>query len=194
MNVLAHLFLAAPHEGLMIGNFIGDHVKGRQLAQYPAPVALGVRHHRAIDAFTDQHPLVRQSAARLQPRYRRYAAVLVDIFYDHFLARHWAEFSAVPLRQFADQAYTLLLAHEPMMPAQAQRFLGYARQYDILVNYAQPAAITRVLQGMSRRAQFVSGMEHATEELLHYQAEFQAEFQAFFPELQAFAADFLTNQ
>lgn len=177
----------------MIGNFIGDHVKGRQLDQYPAPVALGVRQHRAIDSFTDQHPLVRQSAARLQPRYRRYAAVLVDIFYDHFLARLWLEYSAEPLRQFADQAYALLLAHEPMMPAQAQRFLGYARQYDILVNYAQPAAIARVLQGMSHRANFASGMEHATEELQRYEAEFQAEFRTFFPDLQAFAASFVTG-
>jgi len=188
MNFLAHLYLASPDEELMVGNFIADHVKGRSFARYGPGIAEGITMHRAIDDFSDTHPLVRQSAERLRPRYGRYGSVIVDIFYDHFLASNWPQYSPTPLAAFAEQTYQLLQRNEAMLPENSKRFLGYARQYDILTAYAQVEAIERVMLGMSRRAKFVSGMEYATEELNAFYLEFAAEFAQFFPDLQTFIA------
>jgi acyl carrier protein phosphodiesterase len=188
MNFLAHLFLAAPDEALMVGNFIADHVKGRDYDQYGPHVARGIRLHRAIDTFSDLHPLVRQSAARLRPRYRHYAGVIVDVFYDHFLASHWATYSPTPLPQFAEQAYNMMQKNWQVLPPNSRRFLAYAQQYDILVAYAQIPAIGRVMAGMSHRAKFGSEMAHATDELQAFYADFGQEFGDFFPQLQQFVA------
>jgi acyl carrier protein phosphodiesterase len=188
MNFLAHLFLAAPDEDLMVGNFIADHVKGRYYDQFGPGIGLGIRMHRAIDTFSDRHALVRQSAARLRPRHGHYAGVIVDVFYDHFLASQWTRYSSVPLLDFADQTYQLMQKNEAILPVNSLRFLFYARQYNILAAYAEVSAIGRVMAGMSRRAKFASQMQYATEELEAHYLEFAQEFNAFFPELQTFIA------
>jgi acyl carrier protein phosphodiesterase len=192
MNFLAHVYLSGNNSEVMLGNFIGDFVKGRELAPvYGAGVARGIQLHRAIDDFTDHHDVVRQSKDRLRPTYRHYSGVIVDIFYDHFLAAGWDQFSQEPLDQFAARVYQLVTDHQAIVPERVNMLLPHMMRGNWLVNYAHLDNIQRVLTGMSRRTSFDSKMELATEDLRRHYPEFKSEFDAFFPSLQAFCKEWL---
>lgn len=190
MNFLAHVYLSGNDEPAMVGNFIGDFVKGRNLTeQYGEGIARGIELHRAIDEFTDRHPIVKQSKARLWPTYRHYSAVIVDIFYDHYLAAGWSTYSDEPLEKYAERVYAIMARHDPILPEQVRHMLGYMSRGNWLVGYSYVEGIRRALTGMSRRATFESKMEQAVIDLkLHYE-EFQSDFGQFFPELEAFSAN-----
>jgi acyl carrier protein phosphodiesterase len=195
MNFLAHLFLAGPdatapaYADHLLGQFIADSVPGRQLAGYQPEVQAGIRAHRAIDTFTDQHLVVRRTTARLRAAgYGKYAGVVSDIFFDHFLACNFAEFSSESLPDFTQRVYALLASRAAEFPAPVQRFFPYLVQQNWLLGYAEVAGIARALHGLSRRASPGSGMETAGEELRRNYAAYQADFEEFFPQLQAFAA------
>jgi acyl carrier protein phosphodiesterase len=190
VNFLAHLHLSGDDEALMVGNFIGDFVRGRDLkAQFGEGIARGVELHRAIDAFTDRHPVVKQSKTRLWPTYRHYSSVIVDIFYDHFLAAGWSNYSGEPLEDYSQRAYRLMLRHEHILPDSVKHLLTHMTRGNWLLNYAQVEGIQRALTGMSRRASFESKMEQAINDLRSDYADFEEEFKLFFPELQRFAED-----
>ena len=192
MNFLAHLFLSGPpgsatYADVLVGNFIADSVPGRQLESYPPAVRVGIRLHRAIDTFTDQHPVVRRSTHRLRAAgYGKYAGVISDMFLDHFLARSFAEFSAEQLSDFARRVYALLTSRQGGMPPRVQHFLPYLTQQNWLLSYAEIEGIHRALGGLSRRASAGSGMETATMELEANYADYEADFRAFFPLLHDF--------
>jgi len=193
MNFLAHLYLAGPdatasaYADRLLGQFIADSVPGRHLEQYLPEVQAGIRQHRAIDVFTDQHPVVRRTTARLREAgYGKYAGVVGDMFYDHFLACNFDEFSPESLPDFTQRVYALLASRAAEFPAPVQRFFPYLVQQNWLLGYAEIAGIERALQGLSRRASPGSGMETAGEELRRNYAAYEADFQEFFPELQAF--------
>ena len=168
---------------MMIGNFIADSVKGSQMNSFSARVQQGIRLHRLIDTYTDNHPITLLSKERLRERYGKYAPVIADIFYDHFLAAHWTEYSKLGLRTYAEQTYKFLEGHYDMFPLRTQQFFNYMVKYDILVSYGKIEGIEKVMQGMSRRARFESGMETAAEELLKNYEDYKLEFKTFFPEL-----------
>jgi len=192
MNFLAHLCLSGHDPKIKVGNFIGDFVKGRDVYdRFEHPVAAGIELHREIDRFTDSHPVVKQSKTRLWPRYRHYSAVIVDLFYDHFLARLWPDFQPGYLTDFAADSYKTLLANRAILPEKVKTMLPYMMDGDWLSNYAHVEGIHQALSGMARRARFVSGMEQATSELKLYYTEFESEFRLFFPELQRFANGWL---
>jgi len=186
MNYLAHLYLSGTSEDLLIGNFIADSVKGKQYEQHPEEVQKGILLHRKIDTFTDQHPVVEKSKARLRSKYHKYAGVIVDIYYDHFLAVHWDEHSSLSLADYAQTIYTLLGNKIDMLPEKSAMFYGYMKRYDILNAYAKIEGVNQVLYGMSRRATFVSNMELATDELQEHYQLFEEEFRKFFAELKWF--------
>ena len=192
MNFLAHLFLsgspqAPTYADLLLGNFIADSVPGRQLETYSPAVQAGIRLHRAIDTFTDQHPVVRRGTGRLRAAgYGKYAGVVSDMFLDHFLARYFPEFSAEPLADFAPRVYGQLTARQAEMPARVQHFLPYLTRQNWLLGYAEPAGIARALTGLSRRASPGSGMETAVAELEANYGAYEADFREFFPALQAY--------
>ncbi|GAB2870945.1 acyl carrier protein phosphodiesterase [Hymenobacter ruber] len=194
MNFLAHLFLSgspnsATYSDVLLGNFIADSVPGRQLENYPPAVQTGIRLHRAIDTFTDQHPVVRRSTQRLREAgYGKYAGVISDMFLDHFLARNFPEFSPENLPDFTRRVYALLNSREAEMPPRVQQMLVYMVQHNWLLGYAEIEGIRRALSGLSRRASAGSGMETAATELVANYAEYEADFRAFFPELQAYVA------
>jgi acyl carrier protein phosphodiesterase len=193
MNFLAHLYLSGGNTDLLIGNFIGDSVTSRMRVLLAPEIQRGVLLHQAIDTFTDSHPVVRKSKERLRPRYRKYASVIVDVFYDHFLAKHWSKYSNKSLRSFADETYDFLEEHKNTFPPRSLHFYQYMRQTDVLVLYATVAGIDRVMKGMAHRASFESGMETCAEELQMHYIEFEKEFQLFFPDLVAEAAAFLSR-
>mgnify|MGYP002784603513 CR=1 FL=1 len=184
MNFLAHLYLSGSNPKLMVGNFIGDFVKGRTMVQQFEPeIIKGIELHRAIDAFTDTHPVVTQSKNRLRPMYRHYAPVIVDVFYDYYLARNWHLYHTVELSAFAVQAYTTLQFHHAILPERVQQMLPYMINGNWLVNYARVEGIQRALTGMSRRTTYISKMDEAINELRKYHDEFEEEFLTFFPQL-----------
>ncbi|NML64464.1 DUF479 domain-containing protein [Hymenobacter sp. RP-2-7] len=196
MNFLAHLLLAGPaaapdYAGRLVGQFIADSVPGRQLLAYPAAVQAGIRAHRAIDAFTDQHPLVRRTTARLRAAgLGKYAGVVADMFYDHLLARDFEAYSpAEALGPFTQRVYGVLGAHENLFPAAVQRFFPHLVQHNWLLGYARPEGLAQALRGLSRRATAGGAMATAGDELARHDAAYQADFAAFFPALQAWAAE-----
>jgi acyl carrier protein phosphodiesterase len=183
MNFLAHLYLSPTFDDAMIGNLMADFVKGNPAGLHNGEVCRGIALHRSIDTFTDAHPVVRESKARLSPTYRHYAGVIVDIFYDHFLAVHWGQYNGVPLPEFARRVYRLLDEKKPLLTDQMRMVARYMQEQNWLVGYAQLAGIERVFQGMARRTRFVSGMERATEDLRRDYLRYEGEFFRYFPEL-----------
>ncbi|MEW6469080.1 MAG: ACP phosphodiesterase [Bacteroidota bacterium] len=187
MNFLAHLYLSREEEELMIGNFIADSVKGRAFLNFSAGIRRGILLHRAIDHFTDQHPVTRTSVNRLRPAYGKYSGVIIDIFYDHFLAAGWSRFSEQPLADFSSSVQAVLVRHRPIMPLRSQQFLEYMIRKNIPMPYATLQGIEEVLYGMSRRAKFENRMYAAVGDLSAHYRDFGQEFELFFPELCRFA-------
>lgn len=184
MNFLAHIFLSGGHDKIMVGNFIGDFVKGKSaMEKFETEIIRGIELHRAIDEFTDKHPIVSESKNRLRPKYRHYSGVIVDVFYDHFLAKNWKDYHPVPLPDFAAQAYNTLRSFDKILPEDVKYMLPYMVKGNWLLNYSKIEGIHQALSGMSRRTKFQSKMEEASEELYLHFDEFQKEFNQFFPEL-----------
>lgn len=189
MNFLAHAYLSGEEEEILIGNFIADHVKGKQFLQYSEGIAKGILLHRQIDDFTDQHEIVKQSKARLRDKHRHYAGVVVDIFYDHFLAANWSSFHHEDLLSYSQQIYQIISKYQTLLPQKSLYFFQYMLKNQIFEAYTHIEGIHKVLTGMSRRTPFSSGMERASESLLMYYEEFQEEFYTFFPLLIDFVAE-----
>lgn len=196
MNFLAHLYLSGADEEIMVGNFIGDFVRGRTIyEQFPYKIALGIELHREIDEFTDNHPVVLESKIRLRPKYRHYAPVIVDMFYDHYLATNWSNYyPPQPLADYAQQSYQILKKFEELLPAQVKYLLPYMMEGNWLLNYSKPEGIHRALSGMAKRTPYDSKMDEAIEELnLHYK-DFENEFLNFFPDLMRMSTGFIENK
>jgi acyl carrier protein phosphodiesterase len=186
LNYLAHAFLSGPDEELLVGNFIADSVRGSQLHRYPAGVAAGIILHRQIDTFTDTHPVVQQTKDRLRPHYRKYAGVIADMFYDHFLAVNFHQYSPQPLSDYSRQVYEVVQRYQVLLPEKVKHFLPYMMEQNWLLNYATISGIHRSLSGLSRRTPFVSNMDTASAELETNYPLYEKDFQGFFPDLQAF--------
>lgn len=185
MNFLAHALLSGDDEGLLLGNFIADFVKGRQaLMAYEGRVREGILLHRAIDAFTDTHPVVSLSKQRLRGKYRHYSGVIVDVFYDHFLAASWESYHHTTLENFAQLFYEIVDRHLPSLPGDVRNFFPYMQRGNWLVNYGRTEGIGRALTGMSRRTPYESRMDEAVTDLIRFRDLFEKEFHSFFPDLQ----------
>lgn len=194
MNFLAHLYLSGDEDGIKIGNFIGDFVKGKQLEDYPKAVQDGIRLHREIDFFTDQHAIVMESKDRLRKKYRHYAGVIVDVYYDHFLANHWQRYHPQALSDFVSQSYALMEKHAASFPERAQYMLPYMTQHNWLEGYGYVEGIRRALSGMSRRTSFRSRMEEASQDLVSEYEHFEDEFLRFFPEISRHCTEWLKRE
>jgi acyl carrier protein phosphodiesterase len=191
MNFLAHLYLSGDDNKLMIGNFIGDFVKGKNaLEKFEPEIIRGIEMHRRIDAFTDTHPIVTESKNRLRPKYRHYAGVIVDVFYDHFLARNWSSYHPEVLPDYAARVYKLIESFDPILPLAVKNFLPYMVRGNWLVNYAQVEGIQRALTGMARRTPYDSKMDESVMDLVKHYDAFKNEFDSFFPELSKHAEKF----
>ncbi len=186
MNFLSHLYLAGDSEGLIIGNFIADSVKGSAFNQFSSEIKKGILLHRKIDSFTDSHPIVEQSKQRLREKYKKYSSVIVDIYYDHYLATNWDIYSDIELQEFIQGIYNIIKTNHSILPEKSAHFTKYMLQHNILFAYSKLEGIEQVLHGMSRRASFQSNMEFAIHDLKEHYTLFENEFKLFFPELQHF--------
>ncbi len=185
MNYLAHLYLSGDDPMIMIGNFIADHVKGKQFDLYSAEIKNGILLHRRIDEFTDQHPIVEQSKLLLRSYFHKYAPVIVDVFYDHFLARDWKEYHNQSLENYSNHVYDLMENHIELLPERARYMLTYMKKYNWLHGYATVNGMENALTGLSRRTKFPSKMEEAPEFLVQHYQLFEKHFKLFFEELQS---------
>lgn len=189
MNYLAHLYLAQGDRELMIGSLLGDFVKGSFQGLYTPGIRCGIDLHRRIDSYTDSHAIVRISKHRISPQRRRFAGIMVDLVYDHFLAAHWSDYSPLPLSAFSQQVYGMLLQYEAALPDALQRMLPAMMAEDWLTSYRELAHVGRSLNGISRRLKRQNNsLLNSVEELeWHYEA-LEADFQQFFPQLMQFVA------
>ena len=188
MNYLAHLYLSGSNDQLKIGNFIADHVKGSVIENYSGDVLAGIHFHRLIDAFTDQHPIVSITNARLRPDFRKYAPVISDVFFDHFLARNWSAYHHLPLEEFANNSYALMRANEMLLPARALHMLNYMESQNWLVHYASIAGIEKALTGLSKRTRFISNMDKAHLFLQEHYHDFENDFELFFKDIRLYVS------
>ena len=187
MNFLAHIYLSNDNELLTLGNFAGDAVKGKDYTHFPKAMQAGIRLHREIDTFTDAHPIVRQSTKRLHKNYSHYSGIIVDIFYDHFLAKNWERYSDIPLHTFVANFYNSLNKNVELLPERYKRLTPIMVKDNWLLSYKTIAGIQLVLNGMNRRTKGISKMNLATEELqMHYQ-DFEDDFTLFFEDLITFS-------
>jgi acyl carrier protein phosphodiesterase len=168
---------------------MADFVKGKDYQKYPAAIQKGILLHREIDHYTDQHRYVLTSKRRLQPRYRHYAGVIVDMYYDHFLANNFQQYHKEQLPNFCDFVYRTVYDHHHLLPAKVKHLIEHMSAGNWLLSYAQLSGIEQALGGISRRTKFDSGMEYAGFELRNHYQDFLREFMAFFPEVIRFAKD-----
>lgn len=195
MNFLAHAYLSGDNKKILLGNFIGDFIKGKQaLKKFEKEIIMGVELHRAIDEFTDSHPVVWESKNRLRPRYRHYAGVIADVFYDHFLATHWKDFHHQSLADFASDTYQTIQSFSDILPKEVKHILPYMMKGNWLVAYAKISGIHGALSGMASRTPYESKMEQASNDLKDHYEKFQEEFERFFPELKSFSEKWLVSQ
>lgn len=189
MNFLAHALLAGEVSADRVGGLLGDFIKGPLPAGLPPDLAAGVALHRAIDSFADRHPAFIRSRARVSAARRRVGGVLVDIFYDHVLARDWTEFGRGRLDDYTQGLYAAVPPHAAALPDKAREVVELMRTNDWLGSYCDINAVGRVIDRMAihrlRRANPLAG---GVEEFLADSGGFADDFRAFFPDALAFAA------
>jgi len=187
MNFLAHIYLSGDNKAVTIGNFIADGIRGKDYKKFPKGIQTGILLHRHIDTFTDAHITVRQSTKRLHKNYSHYSGVIVDILYDHFLAKNWKIYCDTPLDIYIDDFYNTLEDNFSILPTRVQKMMPYMIANNWLLSYASIDGITKVLEGMNRRTKNRSKMNLAVNELEEFYEEFEIEFTLFFKDLAIFS-------
>jgi len=187
MNYLAHILIAAPNLESRLGNFVADFMRGVDREDFSPGIMAGIRMHWKVDQYTDAHPVFKRSRARLPVEHRRFAGILIDIFYDHFLARHWERFGPGTLEEYADQVLGDFMGYEDYLPERARRAIEYLKRDRRFTGYASIEVINEVLCGISQRLSranplctAISGLEAAYEEL-------EQDFLTYFPDLVCYA-------
>ncbi len=193
MNFLAHLYLSNTHPEIIIGNFIADSIKGNKIDIFSKDIQFGIKMHRAIDTFTDEHPIFRQSKRRLHDKYRLYKGVVIDIIYDHFLAKNWTTYSNIPLYNYSKGIYALLQQNYNILPPKTQHLLPYMTQQNWLYMYRNLLGIASILHDMNVRTKGMSKMNEAVVDLEDNYLIFEQDFTLFFNELQLFCTQYLQN-
>ena len=187
MNYLAHLCLSDGSPDSITGNFLGDFVKGRPEGRYPDAVVRGIRLHRAVDAYTDAHPAVCRATDRIDASRRRYAGIAVDMAFDHFLARRWAETDTAGFDALRRHAYAVLRARAHRLPERLQRILPSLTDDDWLGSYAALDGTVFALRRMSRRLSRPNALADTGIDIERAYRALQADFEAFWPDARAFA-------
>lgn len=184
MNFLAHIFLSGDDELLKIGNFMADGIRGKKYEDYPVTIQKGILLHRFIDSYTDNHPVFKKSTQRLHANYHHYAGVIVDMFYDHFLAKNWSQYCSQALENYAADFYDALERNYEILTPRVQNMLPYMIKNNWLYNYQTIAGLQVILSQMDSRTQNQSKMGLATQELTMFYTEFESEFRLVFKDLQ----------
>lgn len=184
MNFLAHIYLSGENDLIKIGNFMADGIRGKQFEHFPADVQKGILLHRFIDTYTDSNDIFRQSTKRLHEKYHHYSGVIVDIIYDHFLAKNWTKYSDEKLEIFINRFYRSLHENYSILTEKTQDLMPYMIERNWLLSYQTVEGIHQILTQMDRRSKNISKMQFASEDLKEFYPEFENEFTLFFEEIQ----------
>lgn len=189
MNFLAHLYLSGDNVDTRLGNFIGDHVKGRSLGRYTDGIQKGIFLHRAIDFYTDTHPATFEVRQLFREGYRKYSGVVVDVFFDHFLARYWGTFSPFPLKGFTRKFYYQMILRYRELPKAIRNFLPFLIQSNRLYSYHKIEGVEQTLKIMSNVTSLPDKTNFAIETLTYNYSFIRDQFLLFFPDLIDFVRD-----
>ena len=189
MNFLAHAHLSGDEEDIVFGNMIADAVKGDASKKYSGNILKGITLHRMIDSFTDAHSVHKRSRNLIRNEFGKYSGIVIDIFYDHFLASGWNDYSERPLKSFSANVYKILTKRFLMLPSRTKRILPFMIGQDWLTNYSNFEGLENVFYGMDRRTKFNSGMKDAVSVLKQYYDDLKLDFKIFYSELYVFAKD-----
>ena len=183
MNFLAHIYLSGDSDLIKIGNFMADGIRGKQFENYHSEIQKGIILHRFVDTYTDSHPIFRKSTKRLHEEYHHYAGVIVDVFYDHFLAKNWNTYSDEKLEDFVARFYQSLQDNYNLLSERTQGMMPYMIEQNWLVSYQSIEGIHKILTQMDNRTKNESKMRFASNELQEFYDDFETEFTTFFDDL-----------
>ncbi len=187
MNFLAHAHLSQENEDVIFGNFVADSVKGRSYLKFRKDIIVGILLHRDIDTFTDRHEIVKKSKATVREHFGRYSGIVVDIYYDHFLARNWEYYHNDELTRYSTKVYLILAKRFLILPARVKRILPFLIGQNWLSGYANLKDLKRVFNGMDRRTGYISGMDKAVDVLEKNYDSLYLDFKEFYGELEKYA-------
>jgi acyl carrier protein phosphodiesterase len=193
MNFLAHTHLSGENEDVIFGNFIADSVKGKSFNKFRENIMLGILLHREIDFYTDKHYVQKRSKDLIRSEFGKFSGVVTDIYYDHFLARNWVEYSDVELSSFSSNVYLILARRFLLLPSRIKKLLPFLIAQNWLTGYANLVDLARVFKGMDRRTGYISGMNNAIVVLELNYNDLYDDFTEFYPQLQNFAKNKLNE-
>lgn len=185
MNYLAHTLLSGSNEDILLGNFMGDAIKGNKFDHYNNDIQFGVRLHRFIDNYTDKHPKVLESNQLIRSVFHKFSGVVSDIYFDYFLANNFNKYSSVSLEEFSQNVYRILKENYDLLPERNKEMVPYMIKQNWLLSYKSLEGMERVFQGMARRTKFKSNMEEAVQELYVHQDKLEACFIPFFEDIKS---------
>ncbi len=183
MNFLAHMFLSGDSDDIKLGNFMGDYVKGRDYQNYPSLIQKGIILHRHIDTFTDNHPIVRHDKTYFFERYQKYAGVVTDILYDHFLATEWSFFSPVDMNEYVEHVHSLLLKNYDMLPEGLQKLVPFIIKNRWFKSYLTLDGVHSVLIGMAKGTSLPDESAFAIKIIENNYLALRKDFMDFFPQI-----------
>ncbi|RLD83271.1 MAG: DUF479 domain-containing protein [Bacteroidetes bacterium] len=186
MNFLAHLHLSGDNEGIKIGNFIGDAVKGKSYQKFIPDIQKGILLHRKIDYFTDKHEITKDLSRLFNGKYGKYSGIVVDIMYDYFLANNWENYSNQKLEQFISDSYSLLMINFRVLPIKIKKFLPFLIGKNRLLSYRNISGIESVLTVMAKYTTLPNAPKFAIEILQNNHQYFQEKFILFYDEIYQF--------
>jgi acyl carrier protein phosphodiesterase len=193
MNFLAHIYLSNENDLLKIGNFIADSIHGNNYLHFEEEIKKGIILHRHIDTFTDAHPTYRKSKHRLHEKYGHYSGVIMDIVYDHFLAKNWNKYSKTNLEDYAANFYRLLQHNYTILPEKTQKMMPSMITRNWLLSYATLDGLEMILFQMDYRTKHRVNMQEAIVEVQQFYTEFEEEFTSFFEELENHCKEILPD-
>lgn len=193
MNYLAHLYLSGPSDGVRLGNFIGDYVKGNRFSLYPPEIRKGILLHRQIDSFMDEHPLSHASAELFRARYTRFSRVIIDVVYDHYLAKNWDKYSDQSLHDFVNEVHKLFITNYFILPPQVRQFLPFLIRSRRMENYQHLSGIEKTLKIMANHTVLPDHSAWAVEQIVKNDNQLQEQFTAFFEDIREMCRLFLEN-
>jgi acyl carrier protein phosphodiesterase len=191
LNFLAHFHLARPTDGSRVGALLGDFVRGTPESlrdRLPSELVEGIVLHRAIDHFTDSHEIFLRTKKLLSPPRRRFAGIIVDIFFDHLLAQMWSEYSKVPLRKFIAEMYRTLERRDDWLTPEVSAIIGRMQKENWLGTYGTIPGLALTFRRVSQRRAFLAPLVGAEDDLTSHYQSFTTAFQSFYPEVISFAA------
>ncbi len=180
MNFLAHIYLSGNNHELMIGNFIADMLRGKQIYEYEKGILDGITLHKLIDEYTDDHDIVKECVEIIRPSQGRYATVVVDIMFDHFLAKNWDDYHVESLDAYANYVYQTMESNYAILPDKFQLMLPKMKSENWLSQYQYMEGMQKAFEGMSRRTSFKSNMAVAADDLQENYDELEDRFKFFF--------------